>query len=75
MQEVVEHPPLHDEKKPGGRLFPIFKRPESTTGIVGWLTTVDHKKIGIMYGAAALFFFLIGGIEALLIRAQLAVPN
>ncbi len=42
---------------------------------VDWLTTVDHKKIGIMYGAAALFFFVVGGIEALIIRAQLAVPE
>src|SRR5690606_7703685 len=32
-------------------------------------------KVGIMYGAAALFFFMIGGIEALLIRVQLAQPN
>ena len=37
--------------------------------------TVDHKKIGIMYGAAALFFFVVGGIEALLIRIQLAAPD
>ena len=37
--------------------------------------TVDHKKIGIMYGAAAMFFFLVGGIEALLIRLQLAAPD
>ena len=40
-----------------------------------WLTTVDHKKIGIMYGVAAMFFFVIGGAEALLIRIQLATPN
>lgn len=39
------------------------------------LTTVDHKKIGIMYGVMALFFLLVGGIEALIIRAQLAVPE
>jgi cytochrome c oxidase subunit I len=39
------------------------------------LTTIDHKKIGIMYGAAALFFMLFGGVEALLIRVQLAAPN
>ena len=52
-----------------------FTRPRNATGIVNWLTTVDHKKIGIMYGAAALFFLLIGGIAALLIRLQLAVPN
>ncbi len=50
----------------------IFKRPSSTKGLWGWITTVDHKKIGIMYGYAAFFFFIVGGIEALLIRVQLA---
>ena len=49
----------------------VFARPRTTTGWRSWVTTVDHKKIGIMYGAAALFFFLIGGVEALLIRVQL----
>ena len=39
------------------------------------MTTVDHKKIGIMYGAAAMFFLIIGGVAALLIRIQLASPN
>ena len=62
------------ESKPVG-LARAFKRPTATTGLVGWLTTVDHKKIGIMYGVAALFFLIVGGIEALLIRMQLAVPN
>ncbi|MDH5521707.1 MAG: cytochrome ubiquinol oxidase subunit I, partial [Acidimicrobiia bacterium] len=52
-----------------------FSRPRNPTGLVNWLTTVDHKKIGIMYGSAALFFLLIGGVAALLIRLQLAVPN
>jgi cytochrome c oxidase subunit 1 len=42
---------------------------------IDWLTTVDHKKIGIMYGAWAFFFFVIGGVEALIIRAQLARPE
>ena len=45
------------------------------TGIMDWLTTVDHKKIGIMYFFAGGFFFLIGGLEALLIRLQLMVPD
>lgn len=40
-----------------------------------WLTTVDHKRIGLLYGVTALCFFFIGGIEALLIRSQLIVPN
>jgi cytochrome c oxidase subunit 1 len=40
-----------------------------------WLTTIDHKKIGILYGAAALVFFVLGGFEALVIRWQLAGPE
>jgi len=44
-------------------------------GVWSWLTTVDHKRIGVMYGATAFFFFLVGGIEALLIRVQLARPE
>jgi len=53
-----------------------FRRPtETQKGIVSWLTTVDHKRIGILYGCTALLFFLIGGSEALLIRLQLAHPN
>ncbi len=39
-----------------------------------WLSTVDHKKIGIMYFLTAFAFFLVGGFEALLIRTQLIVP-
>ena len=42
---------------------------------MSWLTTVDHKRIGFLYGISALFFFLVGGVEALFIRIQLAVPN
>ncbi|MCI0425765.1 MAG: cytochrome c oxidase subunit I [Actinobacteria bacterium] len=53
----------------------IFRRPRSTTGLWSWLTTVDHKRIGILYGYAAFFFFVIGGIEALLLRIQLAQAN
>ncbi|MAW95453.1 MULTISPECIES: cytochrome c oxidase subunit I [unclassified Leeuwenhoekiella] len=37
-----------------------------------WISSVDHKQLGIMYLWLALFFFLIGGIEAMIIRAQLA---
>ena len=53
----------------------VLWRPTAKTGLMSWLTTVDHKKIGFMYGLFALFFFLVGGTEALLIRLQLAVPN
>jgi cytochrome c oxidase subunit 1 len=55
--------------------YGVFRRPVTTTGWRSWLFTVDHKKIGLMYGGAALFFFLVGGIEALLIRTQLAAPD
>jgi cytochrome c oxidase subunit I len=40
-----------------------------------WLTTVDHKRIGILYITTSLLFMLLGGILALLMRAQLATPN
>jgi cytochrome c oxidase subunit 1 len=45
------------------------------SGIWSWITTVDHKRIGVLYGVTAFLFFLVGGIEALLIRAQLARPD
>jgi cytochrome c oxidase subunit 1 len=53
----------------------VFTRPTAETGARSWFTTVDHKKIGIMYGAAAIFFLIIGGSEALLIRMQLWAPR
>ena len=53
----------------------LLWRPTAKTGLLMWLTTVDHKKIGFLYGAFALFFLLVGGVEALLIRAQLMFPN
>lgn len=40
-----------------------------------WMTTVDHKKIGILYLLGGLFFFVLGGIEAMIIRLQLLKPN
>jgi cytochrome c oxidase subunit 1 len=53
----------------------VFTRPTAETGPRSWFTTVDHKKIGIMYGTAAIFFFIVGGVEALLIRMQLWSPR
>jgi len=52
-----------------------FARPRSHTGFWSWISTVDHKRIGILYGVTAFLFFIIGGIEALLVRGQLATPN
>ncbi|MGN6254767.1 MAG: cytochrome c oxidase subunit I [Solirubrobacterales bacterium] len=54
------------------RLERIWKE---SPGVLGWLTTVDHKRIGILYFFTSLFFFGAGGVEALLIRTQLIGPN
>jgi cytochrome c oxidase subunit 1 len=45
------------------------------SGLVGWVTTTDHKKIGILYCVTAFAFFLLGGVLALLIRYELAEPG
>src|SRR5256886_17230398 len=42
---------------------------------LAWLSTVDHKRIAVLYMLTALVFFEIGGTEALFIRLQLIVPN
>ncbi|HET7589538.1 MAG TPA: cbb3-type cytochrome c oxidase subunit I, partial [Solirubrobacterales bacterium] len=44
-------------------------------GVLGWLTTTDHKRIGLLYFFTSLFFFAAGGVEALIIRSQLLTPN
>lgn len=49
--------------------------PRSHEGLLAWVASVDHKQIGILYLLTALFFFLLGGLEALLMRIQLALPN
>src|SRR5438270_8179553 len=49
--------------------------PRTTKRWVEWITTTDHKKIGIMYLVLTFVFFMLGGVEALLMRAQLAEPN
>ncbi len=53
----------------------VRRRRFSESYIGEWLTTTDHKKIGLMYIITGFFFFMVGGMEALLIRAQLAEPN
>jgi cytochrome c oxidase subunit 1 len=45
------------------------------SGILSWITTVDHKKIGLLYLYTTFFFFLVGGTEALIVRTQLAWSN
>ncbi len=58
-----------------GTISGLITRPRTDEGLLGWLATVDHKKIGVLYGVSAFMFFLIGGIEAILMRIQLAVPE
>jgi cytochrome c oxidase subunit I+III len=48
---------------------------EGRPGLLGWLTTVDHKRIGLLYFFTTLAFFGAGGVEALLMRTQLAGAN
>ena len=52
-------------------------RPAATyrTGAYDWLTTTDHKKIGILYTFNSLILFLVGGIFALAVRTELAQPG
>jgi heme/copper-type cytochrome/quinol oxidase subunit 1 len=48
---------------------------KSRSGIMEWLTTVDHKKIGLLYIVTSFLFFLSGGVMALFIRLELAQPG
>lgn len=53
----------------------LLKRPTWETGLWSWLTTVDHKRLGILYFVTTFGFFLLGSVEAFVIRLQLAQPN
>ena len=53
----------------------LLQRPTSYAGWWSWVVTVDHKRIGILYGVTAFVFLLVGGIQALLMRLQLATPE
>jgi cytochrome c oxidase subunit I+III len=55
-----------------GRLERIWKEPG---GLIGWITTTNHKRIAILYLFTSLAFFVLGGAEALLIRTQLLSPE
>ncbi|TME61877.1 MAG: cytochrome ubiquinol oxidase subunit I [Chloroflexi bacterium] len=55
------------------RTFPL-SRPRYT-GLLEWITTTDHKKIGVLYLYTTFFFFLAGGLLALSVRTQLATPD
>ncbi len=56
---------------------PAYGAVKKTKGqlMVDWITTTDHKKIGYLYLITSFLYFLIGGVMALVIRAQLAAPG
>ncbi|MBI2710913.1 MAG: cytochrome c oxidase subunit I [Actinobacteria bacterium] len=54
---------------------PLARQWEDRPGLPGFLTTVDHKRIGVRYIVTAFIFLLVGGVEALFMRAQLARPG
>jgi cytochrome c oxidase subunit I len=52
-----------------------LERYEKRAGMLKWVSSVDHKRIAVMYMLTSLFFFMVGGVEALLMRIQLARPE
>ena len=75
MATVAEPTIALPEALPARRRSMLRRPTGAPKGVWGWLTTVDHKKIGILYGVTAGIFFLIGGIEALVLRLQLGAPD
>src|SRR5580704_17116993 len=53
----------------------VAEQPPLAERLHEWVTTVDHKRLGILYILYALFFLIIGGIEATIMRIQLIRPN
>lgn len=67
---------MHIEPAPEKGFFDsILPRQVEPSGVIGWLTTIDHKRIGILYLITALWWFLVGGLEAMMIRWQLHKPE
>jgi cytochrome c oxidase subunit 1/cytochrome c oxidase subunit I+III len=67
-------PEIADRSRPGlaGELQRLWETPP---GLRGWLSTVDHKEIGLRYLVTAFVFLIAGGIQALIMRLQLAGPD
>ncbi len=66
---------LTETRPSSGGSFPSKKKQTKGQILVDWLTTTDHKKIGYLYLITSFAYFLIGGVMALVIRAQLAAPG
>ena len=63
------------EDRPAAPPEPEAEHHAPNPGLLGWLTTTDHKAIGISYMVTSFAFFLVGGLLALLMRAELAQPG
>ena len=75
---TTSEPPVTDttavRAKPRPQISVRAVAPEAH-GWTSWITTTDHKRIGILYLYTTLVFFLLGGVEALLLRIQLGTPE
>src|SRR5487761_1436053 len=69
MTDVLEHPAANEDAGHG------LEEHHGPTGILKWITTTDHKVIGLSYTVTAVIMMVIGGAFAEIIRAQLASPN
>ena len=68
-------PLIHEEAPPSSLIDKLERIWATEPGAIGWLSTVDHKEIGIRYLVTAFAFLVLGGIEALIFRVQLAQPE
>ena len=68
MTVLDERPTAAEAPRPRGH-------PPEPSGLLRWFTSTDHKTIGLAYMITAFSFFLLGGVMALLMRAQLAQPE
>ncbi len=69
----LSKPMMHGEAHSSPHVATNYLNAKS--GIMSWLLTVDHKRIGIMYFIAVAFFFLVGGFFAILLRTELMLPR
>ncbi len=60
---------------PGADAPPVDKYLTHSTGIMSWLGTLDHKRIGVMYLISVLTAFFLGGMFAMLVRLELMYPG
>ncbi len=69
---IIQEPPLELEAGVESRIaerpLGVFTRPQGDNGWRDWLSTVDHKRIGILYGVSAMVFFVVGGMMLLVFR-------